>query len=208
MDIESQIKLVFMLGSFVGFTVILASSVTVLPVSYIMNKYIHHNVVIRWIMGVFAFIFGVFVIVYALVSAFVFGAPVYYFGLFPSYIPMTPTTPVASESNEQAGGAAGSWLTRIYEVIRQLSSPFSIIADLFTIENFTEQGSNAYREFREHIKGVYEGDHKLPRFDAELMERVKDAGKETSLATWSSAMEHLEEDCGALFAPPKTITPV
>lgn len=205
MDIESQITFVFMLGSFVGCTVILASSVTVLPVSYIMNKYIHHNVVIRWIMGVFAFIFGVFVIVYALVSAFVFGAPVYYFGLFPSYIPMTTA---ASIQKEQAGGSAGSWLTRIYELIRQISSPFSIIHDLFTIENFTEQGSNAYQAFREHVKSVYEGDHTLPRFDAELMERVKDAGKETSLGAWSSAMEHLEEECGALFAPPKTTTPV
>ena len=196
MDIESQIKFVFMLGSIVGFTVILATSVTVLPLSYIMNKYIHHNVAIRWFLGIFGTVFGVFVIVYALVMAILFNKQVYYFGLFPSYIPAT-----VQAGGGEGEGEVGSWLTRIYELIRQLSSPFSIVADLFAIENFTDQGSNVYAAFREHIKQVYEGDIRIPKFDVDLMEKVKDAGKETTLGAWSSAMENLEEDCGALFAP-------
>ena len=208
MDIESQIKIVLLLGSVVGFAVILLSNITVLPALYMMNKYIHHNVIMRWMMGVFGTIFGLFVIVYAFIMSIVFRKREYYYGLFPSYIPMGLAQngghvgDVGNGGNVQVQpvGPAESWLSRVYDVILQLSSPFSILTDVFTIENFTLEDSNAYRAYRDHVKNIYEGDHNVPRFDVDLMERVKEAGKKYSLDEWSGAMHALEPECGKLFA--------
>ena len=171
-----------------------------------MNKFIHHNVVMRWLSGVFGVLCGPVVVIYAMIMSIVFNKRMYYFGLFPSYIPMTLSE---GDSTIQAGGSdvagpAESWLMRIYEVILQLSSPLTIITDMFTIENFTLEGSNAYRAFRDHVRMVYEGSINLPRLNVELMERVRAAGKESSLDSWSGAMQSLEGEFGAHFTRNKT----
>jgi hypothetical protein len=200
MDIESEIKIVLLLGTVVGFFVILLSNITVLPASYMMNKYIHHNVIMRWMMCVVGTIFGLFVIVYAFIMSVVFRKTEYYYGLFPSYIPMG-LTQNGGDVPVQTVGPAESWLSRVYDVILQMSSPFSILTDVITIENFTLEDSNAYRAYRDHIKNIYQGDLNAPRFDVDLMERVKEAGKKYSLDEWSGAMRVLEPECGKLFAP-------
>jgi hypothetical protein len=194
MDIESEIWIIFQLGSIVGASVMLVASLTILPASYMMNKYIHHTVVLRWCMAVFGTIFGLFVVVYAFVMAVAFNKKVYYFGMFPSYIPML------AEDTQSGGGEAGSWLTRIYDSLLQLSSPLSIFTEMFVAENFLLPDSNAYQAYRENIKSIYEGNLEMPKFDVDLMARIKDAGHQPSLDTWMGAIGSLEADCGRAFA--------
>jgi hypothetical protein len=193
MDIESEIWIIFQLGSIVGASVMLVASLTILPASYMMNKYIHHTVVLRWLMAVCGTLFGFFVVVYAFVMAVAFNKKVYYFGMFPSYIPMMTDT-------QSGGGEAGSWLTRIYDSLLQLSSPLSIFTEMFVAENFLLPESNAYQAYRDNIKSIYEGNLEMPKFDVDLMAQVKEAGKQPSFDTWSGAMSDLEPDCRRAFA--------
>ena len=193
MDIESEIWIIFQIGSIVGASVMLVASLTILPASYMMNKYIHHTVVLRWCMAVFGTLFGLFVVVYAFVMATAFNQKVYYFGMFPSYIPMLADT-------QSGGGEAGSWLTRIYDSLLQLSSPLSIFMEMFVSENFLLPDSNAYQAYRDNIKSIYEGNLEMPKFDVDLMARIKDAGHQPSLDTWMGAIGSLEADCGRAFA--------
>lgn len=229
MDIESQIKIVVLMGTLVGFIVILISTITILPMSYMMNKYIHHNVIVRWLMGIFGVLTGPFVLIYAMVSAIVYNsARPYYFGLFPSYIPMDVSKkapqsggayPVSDEEKRQndssmpafpsplplplplppSESVPKSWLTRIYDLILQLSSPISMFVDIFVSENFTVENSHPYAAFKEHINYIYGGNKNLPRFNTELMDAVKLAGVESTLDKWSGAMHSLEPECAKLF---------
>lgn len=200
MDIESEIWIIFQLGSIVGVSVMLVASLTILPASYMMNKYIHHTVVLRWCMAVFGTLFGLFVVVYAFVMAAAFNTKVYYFGMFPSYIPMLADTQSGGDRGGVHEGEAGSWLTRIYDSLLQLSSPLSILTEMFVSENFLLPDSNAYQAYRENIKSIYEGNLEMPKFDVDLMARIKDAGHQSSLDTWMGAIGSLEADCGRAFA--------
>jgi hypothetical protein len=193
MDLETQLSGVVMMGCMIGFAIVFVTTMTVFPISYMMNKYIYHATGIRILVAVAGLLFGVLVFVYAIVMSVLYGSNVYYFGLFPLYIPMESEQSGGGEEEGEEVGPAETWLTRMYKILLQLSSPLSILADIFRIENYTVPSSNANLAYTGMIKRVYEGNTELPRYDTKFLESMKHAGKASTLDTWMGEMRTLEQ---------------
>jgi hypothetical protein len=82
-------------GLAVGFITLAGSLMIMLPVSWVMNRFVYHNTLMRILLGVAtgsASVFAFILIVAGCLLGF-FGKP-YYFGLFPTYMSSGDTAPV------------------------------------------------------------------------------------------------------------------
>jgi hypothetical protein len=166
------------IGFVAGISTLLIVSMVLIPVSYVMNRFIYHHSIMRIALGFVAFVLFPFFFVGMIIMYFTGLRPAHYFGLIPVYLQMT-------ESVEPTGTFAF-----LFKILSVIPHPFLGSVD-------TADGVAAYQASMNPLLAA-EG---IPRLDEGLERRWTAAGDIPDDARWNETMRELKEPCENMFFP-------
>jgi hypothetical protein len=158
------------IGLSIGAGTMIVSSLILIPVSYVMNKFIYHGAVMRFVMGLLAGLGSLLIIppiIFLIFSSRFKKA--HYFGL----IPLRAATAEPEEA---------SWVNFMFVIFRAFAHPFQWVAD--------DAG------YRDSIGAILAPEGDTTVVSEELFEAARIAGGIRNRNDWTAAMGDIRRDYG------------
>jgi hypothetical protein len=172
----------FGIGLAAGISTLLLVTMILIPVSYVMNRFIYHHWIMRVALGFVAFVLFPFFFIGMIIMAFAGLRPAYYFGLIPSYL--QTTTP----------GEPEGFFAIFFKILSIIPHPFLGFMN-------TEEDIAGYKASVEPLMAAAGS----PVVNEELFNAARDAGTIEDDVKWNVVMDRLTPQFQAMFFP---VTPL
>lgn len=179
-------------GFGLGITILLFSSITFIPASYVMNKFIYHAAPMRVIMGILAGMFSLLSFLIILGKRLSGAERVHYFGLFPVWVKTT--------DNEPTG-----WTAFLFKFLTIIVNPFMMFFLDGDIEPFKKTFAWMLVDTSDQMNPltVTVGEKEVTIYKKVVNERfakyVRDASTILDEKTWGKFMKRLMEPCQFIY---------
>ena len=181
MDINN-LAISFGVGLATGISTLLLVTMVLLPVSYVMNRFIYHHWIMRLSLGFVAFVLFPLFFIGMIIMAFAGLRPAYYFGLLPLAVQRTsPSDPVG-------------FFAIFFKILAVIVHPF------FGFMN-TEEDDAGYKASVEPLMAAAGS----PVVNEGLFNAARDAGTIEDDVKWNVVMDRLTPQFQAMFFP---VTPL